>query len=72
LDPQLYTHCRDDAVHFCHAKKVWYDDPERMDPERGPMVLPCLYRYAYLTKSEPKVSQEVSGRRARADHTSAR
>ena len=47
LDPVLYKQCRDDAVHFCHAKKVWYDDSGQMDPERGPLVLPCLYRYAY-------------------------
>lgn len=47
LDPQLFKQCRDDAVHLCHAKRVWYDDSGQMDPERGPLVLPCLYRYAY-------------------------
>ncbi|KAJ4442010.1 hypothetical protein ANN_11874 [Periplaneta americana] len=46
LDPQLYRECQDDAVHLCHAKKAW-DDSGQMDPERGPLVLPCLYRYAY-------------------------
>ncbi|XP_012256488.2 Golgi apparatus protein 1 [Athalia rosae] len=47
LDPQLYRACRADAIHFCHAKKVWAPDGSQMDPERGPLVLPCLYRYAY-------------------------
>ncbi|XP_034236975.1 Golgi apparatus protein 1 [Thrips palmi] len=52
LDPQLYKQCRDDAVHLCHAKKVWYDDSGQMDPERGPLVLPCLYRNAYQSQKD--------------------
>lgn len=33
LDPQLYRNCKDDAVHFCHAKKTWDDqDNVQMDP----------------------------------------
>lgn len=52
LDPQLYKQCRDDAVHLCHAKKVWYDDSGQMDPERGPLVLPCLYRNAYQSHKD--------------------
>lgn len=52
LDPQLYKQCRDDAVHLCHAKKVWYDDSGNMDPERGPLVLPCLYRNAYQSQKD--------------------
>ncbi|XP_059622678.1 Golgi apparatus protein 1 isoform X2 [Phlebotomus argentipes] len=48
LDPQLYRHCKEDAVRLCHAKKAWADvTSEQMDPERGPLVLPCLHRYAY-------------------------
>lgn len=50
LDPQLFAACRDDAVKLCHAKSSWYD--ESMDPERGPLVLPCLYRYAYIYNSD--------------------
>ncbi|PSN56256.1 Golgi apparatus protein 1 [Blattella germanica] len=46
LDPQLYRQCREDAIRFCHAKNTWSDDATRYDPERGPLVLPCLYRYA--------------------------
>lgn len=39
--------CKEDAVHFCHAKKTWDDaDNQQMDPERGPLILPCLFRYA--------------------------
>lgn len=44
LDPPLYRECRDDAIKYCHAKKSWSDDPNHMDPQRGPLVLPCLYR----------------------------
>ncbi|XP_014213335.1 Golgi apparatus protein 1 [Copidosoma floridanum] len=47
LDPQLYRACKADAVHFCHAQDAWINDGTRMDAERGPLVLPCLYRYAY-------------------------
>lgn len=54
LDPQLYRACRADAVHFCHAKSVWASDG--MDPERGPLILPCLYRYAYHPQKNMTVS----------------
>ncbi|OQR79285.1 Golgi apparatus protein 1-like, partial [Tropilaelaps mercedesae] len=47
LDPRLYEACHADAVKHCHAKAEWHQNPNRMDPERGPIVLPCLYRYAY-------------------------
>ena len=47
LDPPLYRACKADATHFCNAKSVWSDDGTQMDPERGPLVLPCLYRHAY-------------------------
>lgn len=46
LDPQLYRACRADAIYFCHAKSAWSSDGIDMDPERGPLVLPCLHRYA--------------------------
>lgn len=58
LDPQLYSQCKDDAIRFCHAKKVWADiDNEHMDPERGPLVLPCLHRYAYHPDKTMQLSQ---------------
>lgn len=54
LDPQLYRACHDDAVKYCHAKKAWHDQ-YTMDPERGPLVLPCLFRFIYETKDRYKV-----------------
>lgn len=63
LDPQLYRECRDNAVEFCHAKKSWMDDSSQMDPERGPMVLSCLYRYAFISQNkmqlQPGCLQEI-------------
>ncbi|KAJ8669296.1 hypothetical protein QAD02_000555 [Eretmocerus hayati] len=46
LDPQLYRACRIDAVQFCHAQDAWASNGMQMDVERGPLVLPCLYRIA--------------------------
>jgi Golgi apparatus protein 1 len=56
LDPQLYRECHDNAVQFCHAKKDWTDDNGKMGPETGPLVLPCLYRYAYHSQKKMQVS----------------
>lgn len=47
LDPQLYRACKYDATHLCHARNAWASDGKQMDPERGPLVLPCLYRHVY-------------------------
>lgn len=47
LDPQLYKACKYDAIRLCHAANAWANDGTQMDPERGPLVLPCLYRHAY-------------------------
>lgn len=51
LDPQLYRSCKEDAVHLCHAKRGWADTSvvEKMDPDREPLILSCLYRIAYST-----------------------
>ena len=46
LDPLLYKACKADAIHLCHASKAWYNDGSKIDVEQGPLVLPCLYRYA--------------------------
>ncbi|GFG30167.1 hypothetical protein Cfor_10154 [Coptotermes formosanus] len=59
LDPQLYRECRDDAVQLCRAKKSWADDSSQMDPERGPLVLSCLYRNAYNSQLQPGCLQEI-------------
>lgn len=58
LDPQLYRACRADAIHFCHAKNAWANDGTQMDPERGPLVLPCLYRYAYNPQKNMSLKSE--------------
>lgn len=63
LDPQLYRACKDDAIKFCKAKKTWDNDVQDMDPERGPLILPCLHRYAYqgdkAMQLKPHCFQEV-------------
>ncbi|XP_055609090.1 Golgi apparatus protein 1-like isoform X1 [Uranotaenia lowii] len=59
LDPQLYRNCKDDAIKFCRAKKTWADlDTAQMDPERGPLILPCLHRYAYHPEKDLQLKQE--------------
>lgn len=47
LDPQLYRACKFDAVRLCHARNAWAVNGKQMDPETGPLVLPCLYRHVY-------------------------
>lgn len=46
LDPQLYKACKYDAVTVCKAKLQWADASEHQS-EKDPLVLPCLYNYAY-------------------------
>lgn len=59
LDPQLYRHCKADAVHYCHAKQTWDDvTGDSMDPERAPMILPCLHRYAYHPEPSKRLQPE--------------
>lgn len=57
LDATLYTVCHDDAHRFCHAKKEWHKNGGDMDPERGPTVLSCLFRYVYRPGKRHKLSQ---------------
>lgn len=58
LDPILYAQCKTDAIKLCHAKKTWADlDNAQMDPERGPLILPCLHRYAYHPNKTMQLSQ---------------
>ena len=56
LDPPLYKACKADAVHFCHGSDAWAPDGKGMDAETGPLVLPCLYRYAYHPKKNMTVT----------------
>lgn len=59
LDPQLYRHCKDDAVKLCHAKRTWDDvTGDSMDPERAPMILPCLHRNAYRPEGGKRLKAE--------------
>lgn len=60
LDPQLYRKCKDDAVKYCHAKRTWADlgDDGQQNPERGPLVLPCLHRHAYHPEPEMNLKRE--------------
>jgi Golgi apparatus protein 1 len=58
LDAMLYAQCKEDAIKFCHAKKTWADiNGDQMDPERGPIILPCLYRYAYHPDPKMQLGQ---------------
>ncbi|KAG1681674.1 Golgi apparatus protein 1 [Nymphon striatum] len=61
LDSKLYRACKENAQSFCHAKNHWWDDPNKMDPERGPLILPCLFRYAYHPMEEKRLSAECAG-----------
>lgn len=44
LDHLLYRNCREDAITKCHARNSW---SQENSPDNGPLILPCLYRYAY-------------------------
>lgn len=46
LDPKLYKACHAAAFKYCNAKSVWAGSPLSTDPERGPLILPCLYNRA--------------------------
>ncbi|XP_043249603.1 Golgi apparatus protein 1 [Colletes gigas] len=58
LDPQLYRACKFDATRLCHARNAWASDGRQMDPERGPLVLPCLYRHAYHPQKNMTLKSE--------------
>ncbi|XP_049872033.1 Golgi apparatus protein 1 isoform X2 [Pectinophora gossypiella] len=62
LDPQLYKACKFDAVTQCKAKLQWAD-PNEHQSEKDPLVLPCLYNYAYNSdlrgKLKPACEQQV-------------
>ncbi|CAH0726486.1 unnamed protein product, partial [Brenthis ino] len=62
LDPQLYKACKFDAVTQCKAKLQWADINEHPS-EKDPLVLPCLYNYAYNSELrgvlKPACEQQV-------------
>lgn len=47
LDSQLYAQCHTDALQYCNAARNWTEELNLVGPQRNPLVLPCLYRYAY-------------------------
>lgn len=53
LDPQLYKSCFDEATRLCHARKEWFSTSS--EPNIGPLVLPCLYRYLYHSENKLKL-----------------
>ncbi|CAL4139791.1 unnamed protein product, partial [Meganyctiphanes norvegica] len=55
LDPQIYTACYNDSVKYCHAKKDWHDTSNSDNVDKGTMVLPCLFRYAYHPREDHRV-----------------
>ncbi|XP_076374077.1 Golgi apparatus protein 1 [Tachypleus tridentatus] len=58
LDPGLYKGCRKEAIEVCNAKPDWWDKPEKMDPDRGPLVLHCLYQHAYHPDENFKLTRD--------------
>lgn len=58
LDVQIYEACHGDAVNYCHAKHDWYDELDHMDPERGPTVMACLYRYVYHPDENHRLNKQ--------------
>ncbi|XP_054282392.1 Golgi apparatus protein 1-like [Macrosteles quadrilineatus] len=63
LDPQLFRACHAEAVKLCHARRAWHSETS-MNPDSGPLVLPCLFRYIYYSEDKhytlsTKCSDEV-------------
>ncbi|XP_041989238.1 Golgi apparatus protein 1 [Aricia agestis] len=62
LDPQLYKACKFDAVTQCKARLLWADLNEHPS-EKDPLILPCLYNYAYNSELrgilKPACEQQV-------------
>ncbi|KAI5736967.1 hypothetical protein M8J76_008902 [Diaphorina citri] len=56
LDPRLYRACYDEATRLCHAKKEWFKVKD-LEPNNGPLVLPCLYRYLYHSETKWKLGR---------------
>ncbi|CAG0914941.1 unnamed protein product [Notodromas monacha] len=63
LDPLLYRSCKRDARDHCSAKEKWGGEPGSYDPERGLVVLSCLYHLALHPEDnlrlEPKCESDV-------------
>ena len=44
MDSELMNICRDDAEKVCGVKTNLESDPNKLEPERGPLILSCLFR----------------------------
>lgn len=55
LDTQLYKHCSEDAIQYCHASKNWNTEVGLIGPQPNPLILPCLYRYSHHPNGDRKV-----------------
>jgi Golgi apparatus protein 1 len=44
MDSLLFEECKLDAQKICGANPDWIEDPKNMEPEKGPLVLSCLFR----------------------------
>lgn len=58
LDPQLYRACQAEATTKCGYKDNWLEQKNRgknpeQGPEKGYLVLTCLYRHAYVDDDQP-------------------
>ena len=68
LDSEIYEACHTDAVKYCHAHQNWHEDLSGMDPERGPTVMACLYRYVYQMDTTNKDNQPIQLRKQCVHH----
>uniref|UniRef100_A0A2P2I582 Golgi apparatus protein 1-like n=1 Tax=Hirondellea gigas TaxID=1518452 RepID=A0A2P2I582_9CRUS len=71
LDPQLYSACYNDSVTKCHAKTTWATFGQDTDPERGVLVLPCLFRYTYQTNPDDRLIEQCAEEVRRVMHERA-
>nr|SVE87371.1 EOG090X05VD [Daphnia similis] len=60
LDSQLYAQCKSDAAQFCNAAPNWTEEANAIGPQRNPLVLPCLYRYAYHPPADASLKPECA------------
>ncbi|XP_045028229.1 LOW QUALITY PROTEIN: Golgi apparatus protein 1 [Daphnia magna] len=60
LDSQLYAQCKSDAAQFCNAAPNWTEEANAIGPQRNPLVLPCLYRYAYHPPADSSLKPECA------------
>nr|SVE78223.1 EOG090X05VD [Daphnia lumholtzi] len=60
INSQLYAQCKSDAAQFCNAAPNWTEEANAIGPQRNPLVLPCLYRYAYHPPADSSLKPECA------------